>query len=57
MEGYLKLLILFCLVFWHKVFAAPIHEHELGGAEHIVIINKNHPTPPRVADVLERELL
>ncbi|OQO04266.1 hypothetical protein B0A48_10877 [Cryoendolithus antarcticus] len=28
--------------------------HRSGGAEHIVIIDKNHPTPPRVAEVLQR---
>ncbi|KAK6437786.1 hypothetical protein LTR95_006016 [Oleoguttula sp. CCFEE 5521] len=37
-------------------FAQAVAEtsHQSGGAEHIVIIDKNHPTPPRVAEVLQR---
>ncbi len=54
MDDILKLLIFLCLVFWHRVFAAPISNGDAGAVEHIVIINKDHPTPPRVADVLSR---
>jgi cerevisin len=54
MEQLLKLMIFLCLVFWHEVFAAPLKAHESGGLEHIVIIDKSQPIPPRVEDVLER---
>ena len=54
MAELLKLLIVFCLTFCQRSYAAPIQAHESGGAEHVVIINKDHPTPPRVAEVLER---
>ncbi|KAK4545712.1 hypothetical protein LTR36_002666 [Oleoguttula mirabilis] len=53
MEDIMKLVIFACLLFWGKVFAAPV-PHKSGGAEHIVIINSAHPTPPQVAEVLER---
>ncbi|KAI6797366.1 hypothetical protein KC361_g3912 [Hortaea werneckii] len=54
MEDLIKLLIFACLLFWPLTFAAPVEPHESGGAEHVVIIDKSNPTPPRVADVLER---
>ena len=50
----MKLLIFLCLVFWPKVFAAPLSTHESGGVEHIVLIDSNHPTPPKVIDILQR---
>ncbi|KAI7534619.1 hypothetical protein KC331_g12464 [Hortaea werneckii] len=54
MEDLIKLLIFACLLFWPLTFAAPVEPHESGGSEHVVIIDKSNPTPPRVADVLER---
>ncbi|KAI7481736.1 hypothetical protein KC351_g6173 [Hortaea werneckii] len=54
MEDLVKLLIFACLLFWPLTFAAPVEPHESGGTEHVVIIDKSNPTPPRVADVLER---
>ncbi|KAK5127072.1 hypothetical protein LTR85_008431 [Meristemomyces frigidus] len=54
MEDLMKLIIFACLLFWGKVFAAPVHQNQSGGPEHIVIINSAHPTPPQVAEVLER---
>ncbi|KAI7219321.1 hypothetical protein KC333_g3042 [Hortaea werneckii] len=54
MEDLIKLLIFACLLFWPLAFAAPVEPHESGGSEHVVIIDKSNPTPPRVADVLER---
>ena len=54
MNPLLNLLTLSCLLVWQGVFAAPIEAHRPGGAEHIVIINSDHPLPPRVEDVLER---
>ncbi|KAI7194688.1 hypothetical protein D0869_03062 [Hortaea werneckii] len=54
MEDLIKLLIFACLLFWPLALAAPVEPHESGGSEHVVIIDKSNPTPPRVADVLER---
>ncbi|KAI7309789.1 hypothetical protein KC340_g10668 [Hortaea werneckii] len=54
MEDLIKLLIFACLLFWPLTLAAPVEPHESGGSEHVVIIDKSNPTPPRVADVLER---
>ena len=50
----MKLMTLLCWASWSRTFAAPLKPHESGGVEHIVIINKDHPLPPRVEDVLER---
>jgi cerevisin len=51
MDDVMKLLIFACLLFWGKVFAT---SHKSGGAEHIVIINRDHPAPPHVSEVLNR---
>ena len=50
----MKLLIFICVATWSGALAAPLKVHESGGAEHIVIINRYHPVPPRVEEVLER---
>ncbi|KAK5174154.1 uncharacterized protein LTR77_001234 [Saxophila tyrrhenica] len=49
-----QILTSLCILSWHQVHAAPVKAHSSGGAEHIVFINKDHPIPPRVEDVLER---
>ena len=54
MDHLLKVLIVLCLVSYPTVTAAPVQTHQLGGAEHIVIIDNNYPTPPLVEEVLER---
>lgn len=46
--------LLISVLSFHQVLAAPLQAHKSGGAEHIVIIDKNAPIPPRVEDVLDR---
>ncbi|KAK5131911.1 hypothetical protein LTR08_000499 [Meristemomyces frigidus] len=48
------LIIFACLVLVGNALAAPVQAHQSEGAEHIVIIDRSHPTPPHVAEVLER---
>ncbi|KAH9826708.1 subtilisin-like protease [Teratosphaeria destructans] len=51
----MKPFILLFFIRWSEVFAAPVRStHQAGGSEHIVIIDKSHPTPPAVAEVLQR---
>ncbi|TKA83534.1 hypothetical protein B0A55_00483 [Friedmanniomyces simplex] len=50
----MRVLYLACVLFYGKAFAAPVQSHQSGGAEHIVIIDRDHPTPPHVAEVLDR---
>ncbi|GAB7364929.1 hypothetical protein MBLNU230_g5717t1 [Neophaeotheca triangularis] len=56
----MKSTLLTTLAFAATILAAPLAQqeqvapHEQGGAEHIVIIDKSSPIPPRVADILER---
>lgn len=57
----MKASILSTLAFAATVLSAPLAQqeqqaapHEDGGEEHIVIIDKSAPIPPRVADILER---
>ncbi|KAF2769454.1 subtilisin-like protein [Teratosphaeria nubilosa] len=55
MADIMKPFILLFLILWSEVFAAPVRSaHESGGSEHIVIIDKSHPRPPAVAEVLQR---
>lgn len=54
MAGPLISSIFLSLLSLQTILAVPITPHESGGSEHIVIINKNHPIPPRVEEVLER---
>ncbi|KAK3050014.1 hypothetical protein LTR09_008669 [Extremus antarcticus] len=49
-----SLLAAICILSWHQALAAPTKAHASGGAEHIVIIDKSKPIPPRVEEVLER---
>jgi cerevisin len=42
------------LAFSTAVLGAPLKPHESGGLEHIVLISKDQPIPPRVEEVLER---
>lgn len=51
MGHFLKHALFFSLV--NRILAAPLQGHETG-AEHIVLINSDHPTPPRVAELLQR---
>ncbi|KAK3113647.1 hypothetical protein LTR53_008860 [Teratosphaeriaceae sp. CCFEE 6253] len=50
----MKVLVAATLLSSCAVLAAPVQGHQSGGAEHIVIIDRDHPTPPYVAEVLER---
>lgn len=43
----------FLLLFATLSSTAPV-AHESGGAEHIVILDKSQPTPPKVAEILAR---
>lgn len=54
MSSLLRRLLLLALLCWTRAVASPIHSHHSPGEEHIVIVNSNHPTPPRIADVMER---
>lgn len=54
MDHLRKLILVACLLLCGEVLAAPVQQHQHGGVEHIVIINRAHPTPPRMADVLGR---
>lgn len=51
--GCFPILLLFCWVIWHRALAAPLADPE-PGVEHIVLINKHHPIPPRITSVLQR---
>ena len=48
------LLTIVCILLLRTTRAATIQGHQSGGAEHIVIIDRTHPAPPLVAEVLER---
>lgn len=48
----LSLCISFC--FCLSALAVPVQEHQSGGVEHIVIIDNSKPTPPGIAEVLDR---
>jgi cerevisin len=54
MEQILRILVFLCLLFWNKVFAAPVKAHDAEPVEHIVIIDKSAPIKPRVEEVLQR---
>ncbi|KAF2480460.1 peptidase S8/S53 domain-containing protein [Neohortaea acidophila] len=53
MDEVMKILIFLCLLFWPRIFAAPLSGHHTS-TEHIVIIDKDHPTRPRITDVLRK---
>ncbi|EGP92120.1 unnamed protein product [Zymoseptoria tritici ST99CH_1A5] len=50
----MKSFITFATLWAGFTSAAPVSTHVSGGQEHIVIIDKSHPTPPGVAEVLRR---
>jgi cerevisin len=51
----MKILITLAIFFGASFTSAvPVSSHVSGGQEHIVIIDKRHPTPPGVAEVLKR---
>ena len=48
MEDLLKLLVLFCLLFWDRVFSLPLdslpRSGDIGKREHVILVNYDHPS-------------